>query len=96
MPGVINQDGEALTWTAVYWRYHSRYEQECDSLDEAVRFLEYGEDDGSLSSEAIFGPNGKLLYEFGSVLNGTSIWDLAERLREERDQADAATGTVQS
>lgn len=79
MSGVIDQDGQSLTWTAVYWRYHSRYEEERDSLQEAVAFLERGEEDGSLSSEAVLGPDGKVLYEFDRV----NIWDLAEKLRNE-------------
>lgn len=79
MPQIITQDGQALTWTAKYWRYHSQHSETCESLEEAVRFLEYGEDDGALSSESILGPDGKVLYEFGRL----SIWDVVRQLEEE-------------
>lgn len=83
MPGVIDPEGRSLTWTAVYWRYHSRYEHECDSLEGAVSFLEHGEDDGELSSESIIGPNGEVLYDFGEL----SIWDIAGQLRDAEPEA---------
>lgn len=39
-----------MTVTAHYMRYHVAYEEECDSVEEAFRFLTWGEDQGSLSS----------------------------------------------
>lgn len=47
-------------WVAVYWRYHSRSEEECFSLEEAVQYLAGGEEYGSLSSEAIRCPDGSV------------------------------------
>lgn len=61
MPGVINQDGQPLTWTAKYWRYKALYEAEFDSLDEAQNFLERGEDDGELYPDSIVGPDGRVV-----------------------------------
>jgi hypothetical protein len=36
--------------TAKFWRYAVIHEQEFETVDEAVRFLAWGEDDGTLSS----------------------------------------------
>jgi hypothetical protein len=71
MSRVIDQQGNAQQWTAVYWRYHHKYTEECDSLQEAIDFLEAGEDYGSLSSESILGPNGEV------VLNKGELFDAA-------------------
>jgi hypothetical protein len=38
---------------AVYWRYHSLEAEEFDTAEEAKRFIESGEDYGSLAGEAI-------------------------------------------
>jgi hypothetical protein len=78
MAQVIDEDGRALTWTAKYWRYHSPYEEECDSVEEAILFLESGEDYGSLSSESILDPDGALVYSFGP----DDIWELARQARD--------------
>jgi len=44
---------ESAKATAVYYRYHNKYEEECDTLEAAINFLEGGEDDGDLSSRCI-------------------------------------------
>jgi len=59
MAEVIDQDGNALVWRAVYWQYHVLDEEECDSLEEAINFLHVGEEDGRLCGEAIIGPDGR-------------------------------------
>lgn len=38
---------------AVFWRYHSLEAEEFDTVEEAERFLEVGEEYGSLAGEAI-------------------------------------------
>jgi len=38
---------------AIYWRYHSLEAEEFDTVDEAERFIEGGEEYGSLAGEAI-------------------------------------------
>ncbi len=38
---------------AVFWRYHSLEAEEFDSVEEAERFLEGGEDYGTLAGEAV-------------------------------------------
>jgi hypothetical protein len=86
MPQVIDQDGRALTWTAHYWRYGGRHEEECDSVEEAILFLESGEDYGSLSSESILDPDGKVVYSFGP----DDIWNLARRVRNGELKTSAA------
>src|SRR5512139_2591762 len=45
-------------WHAIYWRFHSKSEDEFFSLDEAVGFLSHGEGYGELSAEAITTPDG--------------------------------------
>jgi hypothetical protein len=40
---------------AVYWRHHSLEAEEFDTAEEAKRFIEIGEDYGSLAGEAIVG-----------------------------------------
>ncbi len=59
--GIIDQDGNEQTWTAVYWRYHSQCEEERESLADAYRFLASGEDYGSLSADCILGPDGEVV-----------------------------------
>lgn len=49
-------------FTAVYWRYHVRYEEEFEEEHEAVNFLRHGEDHGDLSTECIM-RDGVLLYD---------------------------------
>lgn len=38
---------------AIFWRYHSLEAEEFDTVEEAERFIETGEDYGSLAGEAI-------------------------------------------
>lgn len=49
--GYQREDADSVL--AVFWRYGSLDAEEFDTVDEAVRFLESGEDYGSLSSEAV-------------------------------------------
>lgn len=44
---------ETSSVLAIFWRYHSLEAEEFDTADEAERFLETGEDYGSLAGEAI-------------------------------------------
>ena len=62
-PIVINESGAVQQWTAVYWRYFSRYKEPCDTFADAYRFLEYGADSGDLAVEAIVGPDGDVLVD---------------------------------
>jgi len=55
-------------WTALYWRYHSKGEEECFSLAEAASFLEGGEDWGNLSAEGVRCPDGTVI-AYGRELN---------------------------
>jgi hypothetical protein len=45
------EDASAIL--AVFWRYHSLEAEEFDTVDEAKRFLDSGEEYGSLAGEAI-------------------------------------------
>jgi len=74
MAGVINEDGHELIWIAKYWRYHVLCEVECESLEEAVEFLESGEDAGELSSDSIVGPDGKVVHNFQTGDMGDRVW----------------------
>jgi hypothetical protein len=64
---VIDQDGNEEEWVAVYWRYHSQYTYEADSLDDALRFLHSGEDNGDLSSGEIRGPSGAVVMDRAAI-----------------------------
>lgn len=49
---------------AHYMRYYAPYTHECDTVDEAFRFLAYGEDSGNLSSDKVV--DGDTVYERGT------------------------------
>lgn len=53
-----------MTVIAHYGRYHVLYEEEFDTVDEAFRFLAYGEDSGNLSSLDVV--DGDTLYKKGT------------------------------
>lgn len=55
---VIDEDGRELTWVARYWRYGVDREQECESLESAVSFLIWGEENGDLSMTEVVDPDG--------------------------------------
>lgn len=60
-------------YTAAYWRYKARYEEEFESEHEAVNFLMSGEDHGELSSESI-ARDGQLIYDHDG------LWSLFVKL----------------
>lgn len=49
---------EAGSVLAIFWRYHSLEAEEFDTVEEAERFLEGGEEYGSLAGEAIVDADG--------------------------------------
>lgn len=61
MTKIINQDGEVLSWVAVYKRYFSEYRADCSSLEEALGFLYWGQGDGQLAANAIIEPSGHVI-----------------------------------
>lgn len=73
---VIDEDGNTQTWTAVYWRYHSKSEYEASSLTDALNFLQYGEDYGELSSDSVRGPDGTV------VIPNDRIHDVLYKFRD--------------
>lgn len=46
-------DGHPVTFIAHYHRYHAAYQEEFDSIEEAVQMLAYGEDYGDLSGNGV-------------------------------------------
>jgi hypothetical protein len=58
---VINQDGEQLFWTAVYARYHHRYDERCDDREEALAMLHWGQEYGELAPLKVVSPSGETL-----------------------------------
>ena len=50
-----------MTVIAHFMRYYAPYEHECDSVDEAFRFLARGEDAGTLASVKVV--DGETVYE---------------------------------
>ena len=79
---VIDEQGNQQTWTAVYWRYHSRYEYEADSPEEALSFLKNGEDYGELSSECILGPDREVLIPKSQIHD--VLWQFGEASQDDR------------
>lgn len=53
--------GAGLMYVLHYWRYHSPYTEEFLTAEGAISFAAYGEDEGTMSTEKITGPNGYLL-----------------------------------
>lgn len=47
-------------WLACYHHLGARYEDEFDSLEDAIEFLQRGEDRGELAAEAVIGPDGNI------------------------------------
>ena len=58
MSKTYDEKGNELKFYALYYRYHSPYEEECESLAEAKDFLFNGEKYGELSSKGIKLPDG--------------------------------------
>lgn len=71
---VIDQEGNGQQWVAVYWRYHSQYTEEFDSLDGALGFLHAGEDYGDLSSQEIRGPGGEVVMDGKAITASWMKW----------------------
>jgi hypothetical protein len=57
-------------WVARFMRFHRPDEEECDSLEEAIHFLWWGEGQNYLSGTEIVGPDGQLV----DVSWGESPW----------------------
>lgn len=88
MTTIIDEWGNEQTWTAVYWRYGARYERQADSLDGALRFLEYGEEEGSLSSNSVLGPDGSVVVpeeEIFAAVFGYGRWAKDRRAQTMRE-----------
>lgn len=61
MTKIIDQDGNELSWSVVYWRYRVQGQTECDSLDDALGFLWGSMENGLLSPESITEPSGRVI-----------------------------------
>jgi hypothetical protein len=59
-------------WIAVYWSLDSQYEETCYSLEEAVEFLDGGQENGTLSSDSIRCPDGTVYTR--ADLSGDGYW----------------------
>jgi hypothetical protein len=58
------QKQSEVTYKAHYFRYSKKYEEECDTLEEAITFLAYSlYDSGQLSPVDIVGPDGTVVLE---------------------------------
>ncbi|WP_187285450.1 hypothetical protein [Streptomyces sp. OR43] len=67
------QDEEpSAPFVAHYWRHHTRQQEECDSLEEAVQFLAAGWADSNLSQEAIDAPDGSVALAGQDLLDAIS------------------------
>jgi hypothetical protein len=71
MTKIIDQGGNELVWTAVYWRHYVQHREECGSLEDAVRFLREGEYHGTLSMDSIICPDGKAIKHDRKYADGT-------------------------
>jgi hypothetical protein len=79
---VIDEQGNPQTWVAVYRHYRVRYEEECESLDEALAFLWVGVDDGRLSPVEVRGPDGRVVVPEAEIHDATEEWGWAQERRE--------------
>lgn len=61
MAKVIDQDGNALVWLAVYMRYGAQYQDECEDLQDAVGALYWGQEAEVLSALRIVSPSGVVI-----------------------------------
>lgn len=63
-----------MTWTAHFWRYCVEFWEEFDSPEDAIRFLDLGERDGSLSSRGVIWPDGtERVYDWVYDTYGTAM-----------------------
>lgn len=90
MSQVIDENGNPQTWTAVYWRFHSREREECDSLDEALSFLANGEDNGNLSATEVLGPDGTAVVPESEIFD--AMFGYGRWAPEQRDETVRAIG----
>lgn len=56
----MSGDSGPPQWTARYVRYHQPGEEECDTRDEAIGFLAWGEEAGTLAGLEIVAPDGSV------------------------------------
>lgn len=64
-------------WTSAYMRYGSDGSATHDSLEGAVSFLRYGEEEAQHSARSITDPDGAAVW---SREGGENIWEFAERM----------------
>jgi hypothetical protein len=55
---IIDQDGQKQVYKAHFWRHYSEEWEEFDSPEEAIAFLNYGEEYGTLSATGVVWPDG--------------------------------------
>lgn len=66
---------------AVYYRHHTAYKQQFDSVEDALSFIEFGEDEGSLFSVGVFMDGEPHIYG-GFVTKDTPTEEQAAEMKE--------------
>lgn len=64
-------------WITAYMRHHTDGSATHDSLEGAVNFLRYGEEEGDHSAQSITDPDGATVW---SREGRETIWEFAERV----------------
>lgn len=59
----MSEAPERPQWTARYMRYHQPGHAECDTLDEAIGVLAWGEEEGEMAGVEIVAPDGSVALE---------------------------------
>lgn len=68
-----------MTVSARYHRYYVPYEEEFDTVDEAFRFLAYGEDSGNLSSGDVI--DGDTVFKRGTPEHERRLFKASDELK---------------
>lgn len=98
MSDTINEDGTPVLIEAVYYRYHSVYAVECDSVEEAAGMLEMGADHGDLADVGVFVDGRPRLIDCYVKPRTPSRWEAAEALdayaKVRHEAASGSCGSV--
>ena len=79
--GLIKGKGRKRPVVRTYWRYYSRYLEKYDTLEEALRRIEYDSDEGLAHTEYLSFGNGKV-WDNEKIFN--VIFDKSWKEREKK------------
>lgn len=85
MPIESGEENAAMI-EVVYYRYHSPYVEEFETVERALGFIEFGEDDGQMSSVGVFKDGEPIIWR-GYVDQDPPTPEQAESMREDYRKA---------